>query len=130
MARTAHRFNIESRNGSHRVVVKVPKDVRPIIRKAYMIQCLGRMSLQKAVVAGEPFAEHFHQQIAAARNGTFVPPPPEKLIAAVTSFITGEPIPARPRRTPPLEIAAPKYDDAATVKTLIAAWIAERNITS
>src|SRR3954469_14449574 len=89
MARTAHRFNIETRNGSHRVVVKVPKDARPIIGKAYMIQCLGKMSLQKAVVEGEPFAEHFHAQIAAARNGTFVPPTPEKLIAAVTSFISG-----------------------------------------
>jgi integrase len=88
------------------------------------------MSLQKAVVEGEPFAEHFHAQIAAARNGTFVPPTPEKLIAAVTSFISGEPIPARPRKTPPLEITEPKYDDAATVRTLIAAWIAEHKITS
>jgi integrase len=130
MARTAHRFNIESRNGSRRVVVRVPKDVRPIIGKAYMIQCLGKMSLQKAVVAGEPFAEHFHQQIAAARNGTFVPPTPEKLIAAVASFISGEPTPAHPRKTPPLEITEPKDDGAVTVKTLIAAWIAERKITS
>ena len=130
MARTAHRFNIESRNGSRRVVVRVPKDVRPIIGKAYMIQCLGKMSLQKAVVAGEPFAEHFHQQIAAARNGTFVPPTPEKLIAAVASFISGEPTPAHPRKTPPLEITEPKDDGAVTVRTLIAAWIAERKITS
>src|SRR5690242_14737785 len=117
MARPAHKFNIETRNGSHRVVVKVPDDARPIIGKRHLIQVLGKMSLQKAVVAGEPFAEHFHQQIAAARNGTFVPPTPDKLIAAVTSFISGEPIPARPRKTPSLENAAPKYDDAATVRT-------------
>ena len=108
----------------------VPKDARPIIGKTYTIQCLSKMSLQKAVVQGEPFAEHFHAQIAAARNGTFVPPTPEKLIAAVAGFISGEPIPARPRKTPPLEITKPKDDGAVTVRTLGAAWITERKITS
>ena len=104
MARPAHKFNIETRNGSHRVVVKVPDDARPIIGNRHLIQVLGKMAFQKAVVAGEPFAEHFHQQIAAARNGTFVPPIPEKLIATVTSFVTGREY-VRPRglhhRLPP-----------------------------